>query len=85
MAANSGRDNFPFPAFHENEIKARYENRHSYDFTQLVPKKRKRGPKKEQLQGTTCSTVTEQTSSHSHSLEVDVFQPTPISDSLLVR
>ena len=72
-----------FPAVHEDDLRARYENRHAYDLTKCVRKKRKSGPRKTKRGNGTQ----ENTSDHSCLQDRDardVFQPTPIFDSLLV-
>jgi len=91
-STNSSRlSSFPvFPAVHGDEIRARYENRYSYDVTQFKKKKRKRGPKKTSQDSVTTSANSCTCQNQEHPLPSlldernDVFQPTPIPDAVLV-
>ena len=75
--SSSGNNSTPFqafPAVHEDENRLKHERRHSYDFSQFVRKKRKRGPKKVP---TPCPNQLD-------GVQLDPFQPRTIEDFLLV-
>ena len=75
--SSSGNNSTPFqafPAVHEDENRLKHERRHSYDFSQFVRKKRKRGPKK--VPTRCCNQL--------DGVQLDPFQPRTIEDFLLV-
>ena len=84
-SSRSGLSSFQaFPAVHEDDFRTRYEKRYSYDFTRFKKKKRNRRSK-EASQDNNASANAAQSCQNPLLFEGnDLFQPTPISDAVLV-
>ena len=87
MVANRDEQLKLFRTRHEDEIRARYENRNAYDFLHVEHKKRKMAPKKAEREMNNSSRIVTRHGTGIDDVvpEDDVFHPALIPDSLLVR
>ena len=84
-SSRSGLSSFQaFPAVHEDEFRTRDEKRYLYDLTQFKKKKRNRRSKEASQENSTSANAAHSCQNPLLFEGNDLFQPTPISDAVLV-